>query len=53
MIKLAGILFLMGGSRKVKETLFCMTKDIRAVLIYYPVGGYDRIYRYAGLCHDL
>ena len=36
-----------------KETLFCMTKDIRAVLIYYPVAvmtGFIGMLVYAMIC---
>ena len=46
----------MGGSRKVKETLFCMTKDIRAVLIYYPVAvmtGFIGMLVYVMICKKI
>lgn len=39
-----------------KETLFCMTKDIRAVLIYYPVAvmtGFIGMLVYAMICKKI
>ena len=48
--------FLMGGSRKVKETLFCMAKDIRTVLIYYPAAvmtGFIGMLVYVMICKKI